>query len=72
VFNEELRFRTFNGEIKWLNIISTPRQTEQGDFVWDGFHVDITERKNAENVIRESEKRYRTMVEAAFECILFK
>jgi PAS domain S-box-containing protein len=71
VFNEEVRLRTFDGEVKWLNIISSPRQTEQGEYVWDGFHVDITERKNAENAIRESEERYRTLVEQAFDGILF-
>lgn len=71
VFNEEVRFRTVTGEIRWLNIISTPRLTAQGDFVWDGFHVDITERKQAESAIRESEERYRTLVEQAFDGILF-
>lgn len=71
VFNEEVRFRTVSGEIRWLNIISTPRITAQGDFVWDGFHVDITERKQAETAIRESEERYRTLVEQAFDGILF-
>lgn len=70
-FNEEVRFRAYNGEVRWLNIISTPRKTGQGEYVWDGFHLDITERKNAENAIRESEERYRTLVEQAFDGILF-
>jgi PAS domain S-box-containing protein len=71
IINEEVRFRSWKGEIRWLNIVSTPRKTEQGQLVWDGFHIDITDRKNAEVAIRESEERYRTLVEQAFDGILF-
>ncbi len=71
VFNEEVRFRDYQGNVRWLNIISTPRKAESGQLVWDGFHLDITERKQAENAIRESEQRYRTLVEQAFDGILF-
>jgi PAS domain S-box-containing protein len=71
VFNEEVRFKDYKGDIRWLNIVSTPRKTESGSLVWDGFHLDITERKQAENAIRESETRYRTLVEQAFDGILF-
>lgn len=71
VFNEEVRFRDYKGDIRWLNIISTPRKTESGSLVWDGFHLDITERKQAEDAIRENEARYRTLVEQAFDGILF-
>lgn len=71
IFNQEVRVRDLQDNIRWVNIVSTPRKNENGQFVWDGFYLDITERKNSENVIRESEERYRTLVEQAFDGILF-
>lgn len=71
VFNEEIRCRSVEGEIRWLNIVSSPRKTEQGLLVWDGFHMDITGRKVAEDAIRESEEKYRMLVDHAFDGILF-
>lgn len=71
VFNVEARCRSHNGEIRWLNIVSSPRKTEQGMLVWDGFHMDITGRKVAEEAIRESEEKYRMLVDQAFDGILF-
>ncbi len=63
VFNEEVRCRLNNGEIRWLNIISTPRRTNEGKIVWDGFHVDITERKKNDAAIRSSYTEKRILAE---------
>lgn len=58
VFNAEVRCRTHTGEIRWLNIVSTPRELDNGQIVWDGFHLDITERKKAEDILKESEETF--------------
>lgn len=47
-FNIEIRCRDFKGNTHWLNIISTPRRLNNGETVWDGLHLDITEKKVAE------------------------
>ena len=62
-FNEEVRFRNHTGEIRWLNIISTPRKTMDGKLVWDGFHVDITDRKKSEAALRNSYMEKRMLAE---------
>jgi PAS domain S-box-containing protein len=70
LFNVEVRSHSISGEIRWLNIISSPREVEKGKIVWDGFFVDITDRKNAELSIRESEEKYRALVEQAFDGVI--
>jgi PAS domain S-box-containing protein len=51
IFNIEVRCRSHLNEIRWLNIVSTPRVQQNGQVVWDGFHIDITERKEVEEKI---------------------
>lgn len=68
-FNVETRIQSFNNGIRWLNIISTPRKTSSGDLVWDGFHIDITERINAAESIKKSEEHYRLLVEQSADGI---
>jgi PAS domain S-box-containing protein len=63
--NIELRCRTQTGEIRWLNIISSPRKLDDGRVLWDGFHMDITDRRQAEDDLRKSEEKYRILVENA-------
>lgn len=58
VFSVEVRCFTYEGEIRWLSIISTPRKMTDGRVVWDGFHVDITERKKAEEALHESKETF--------------
>jgi PAS domain S-box-containing protein len=61
---DEYTIRTADGKIRWV--------WEKGRGVWDdsgrllfleGFITEITDRKHAESALRESEERYRTLVE---------
>ena len=62
----EFRFRTRSGEIRdiYLTIDVIPGTTKSVASL-----LDITERKQAENAIRESEQRYRNVVEDQTEFI---
>ena len=52
------------GEIRWSLLRSTPIRCPDGSTVWDGIELDITERKRAEEALRESVKMYRAMGES--------
>ncbi|MFM2326144.1 MAG: hypothetical protein RIR31_346, partial [Bacteroidota bacterium] len=67
LFNVEVRSHIYTGEIRWLNITSIPHKHADGRIVWDGFHFDITEHKKAAAKIKESEEKYRQIVETAQE-----
>ena len=58
-FDCEFRQHTVAGEVKWVQCRSTPRRLEDGSILWDGIVVDITERKQAEKALRQSERRVR-------------
>ncbi len=53
------------GEIRWLHAESRPILLEAGGIRWDGIVYDITARKQAEEALQESEKRFRTYYEQA-------
>jgi PAS domain S-box-containing protein len=46
-----------NGNIIWVHFESIPRPLENGDVLWTGILYDITERKQAEETLRESQIR---------------
>ncbi|MBD2296041.1 PAS domain S-box protein [Anabaena sphaerica FACHB-251] len=44
----EGRFMTPSGRLKWMQGISQPQQQANGDILWDGLILDISERKQIE------------------------
>ncbi len=64
-FDVEIRHpHRVTGEIRWSLLRSTPTRCPDGSTVWDGIELDITERKRAEEALRESEKMYRAIGES--------
>lgn len=57
-FKHEWRNLTPSGKLKWLQANSQPRRHE-GKIVWHGIVQDITDRKRAEEALRQSEERFR-------------
>ncbi len=52
----EFRVLASDGEVLWLQSSSHPHRTDDGDVVIDGLLLDITERKNTEEALRQSQK----------------
>lgn len=69
VFNIEIRCRTYKGELRWLNLVSVPRKTDSGQMIWDGFHVDITERKKNQEEIKQSNERFEMVAKATKDVV---
>jgi PAS domain S-box-containing protein/putative nucleotidyltransferase with HDIG domain len=67
--NIDIRVVPRSGEERWRRFIANPRTLPNGEVVWDGIELDITERKRAGAALRESEQKYRTLVESARDAI---
>jgi PAS domain S-box-containing protein len=60
----EGRIITPSGKLKWIQGTSRPEQQPSGDMIWDGLLIDITDRKLAEEKLRESEAREAAILDA--------
>ncbi|MBG1260041.1 PAS domain S-box protein [Nostoc sp. BAE] len=60
----EGRIITPSGKLKWIQATSQPERQEAGDLLWNGLVMDITERKQAQEKLLESEARYQAILDA--------
>lgn len=69
-FDEEFRIVCPNGKVKWLRSIASPVKDETGKIAtFVGSAQDVTARKEIEAILRESEDRYRDLVEHSTDLI---
>ncbi|AVH65804.1 sensor histidine kinase [Nostoc sp. 'Peltigera membranacea cyanobiont' N6] len=60
----EGRIITPSGKLKWIQGTSQPERQEEGAVLWNGFVLDITDRKQAEEKLQGSEARYKAILDA--------
>lgn len=60
----QYRIITHGGQTKWVQGISRPTRQPNGDVIWDGLIIDISDRKQSEAALKQSEQRFRQL----FEC----
>jgi PAS domain S-box-containing protein len=68
-WDHEWRIVTPSGKTKWIKGLATPERRSDGSMFWDGLLLDITDRKQAEGALRESEERLRIAGKAAYDLI---
>jgi PAS domain S-box-containing protein len=53
------RLVNLEGELLWFQVKSKPVKTEDGDVIWNGVSIDISDRKQVEDDLRNSEELFR-------------
>lgn len=62
--NAEFRLRAPDGGYRWTNVRAVPVLHPDGSIEkWAGMNIDIDDSKRAEEALRESEEKYRTVFE---------
>ena len=61
----QYRIITPSGQIKWVQGVSRPTQQPNGDLIWDGLIIDISDRKFGEERFREQQTQLDLVVEAS-------
>ncbi|PSB37156.1 histidine kinase, partial [filamentous cyanobacterium Phorm 46] len=53
-----------SGKIRWFQVIARPEAKENGDLLWDGIGIDVTDRKQAELALQESQQFIQKVADA--------
>jgi len=64
------RIQPAEGEIKWIRINASPSRSPEGGVIYNGFILDITERKLAEQEFIKSERKNKAMSQAVDDALV--
>jgi PAS domain S-box-containing protein len=56
-FHDQFRYLHPTQGLRWIEVWSVPKPEPDGGVLWHGFAMDVTERKLAEEALRESDRR---------------
>jgi len=63
-FSLEHRLIDVNGQLRWFRVESRPQLLSNGDILWNGVSIDITERKLAEEALQQSKAYLAATIES--------
>jgi PAS domain S-box-containing protein len=68
-WNAEFRLLLPEKGLRWFNGIAKPRELENGSVMWHGYILDITEQKQTQQLLRESEEQLKAIFNSLDEVI---
>jgi two-component system cell cycle sensor histidine kinase/response regulator CckA len=60
---KEFRIKTTTGEIRWMHATSTPHLLPDGEILWNGVILDISDRVRADKALQRARDELETQVE---------
>ncbi|MDX2232724.1 MAG: PAS domain S-box protein [Leptolyngbyaceae cyanobacterium bins.349] len=63
-FQHEWRIVTASGKVKWIQANSRPERLPNGDILWHGIVLDVSDRKQAEIALQRNEEQMRLLADA--------
>ena len=72
IWSHEYRVKFEDGTVRWLQGNAKPQLEPDGSVLWHGFISDITERKQSEIKLKESEKRFSLFMDYVPAAVFIK